>query len=107
MVTLVLEVLIIATAPWFFWVADLPFRAGVTFISEYSFIIALRLIVVLIFQRSLLVSIINLLTGLGNRLLEAVRMLAYFSPTQQQSEEHSSLQVQQPPVRGVGRPRKS
>ena len=104
---LVMEIAIISSAPWFFWVIDAPFKAGITFISEYSLIIFLRLIVVSFLQWSLLASIYNFVSSIINRLLLTIRLLANptyeFGSNIQSSTSHAEF----PERRGVGRPRKS
>ena len=96
-ITLGLEIIIMACGPWVFWMMDAPFKAGVTVISEYSIVLCLRLIVILIFERSLLENFIYLLAGIRNRIYVVVRLL---------KNEHNSNDTPQPIKQGVGRPRK-
>ena len=51
---LLLEIAIIYCSPFLTWALDLNWKAGDTFLSEYSVVIALRWTVVLIFQLPML-----------------------------------------------------
>ena len=73
--TLILENLIIAFGPWFFWLLDAPVKAGVTFISEYTIIITVRWAVVLILEFPLFSSILQLVVSIINRILNTLRRL--------------------------------
>ena len=68
--TFVVEEVMIATGAWFFWVIDSPYKAGVTFISEYLIIICLRWAVVMIFQ-------FQILKGLFDVVLSLVRFIIF------------------------------
>ena len=103
---LAVEIFIITVAPWFCWAMDLPFRAGVTIISEYSLVIFIRWFVVLIFQYAIFSSIIDLFIGLIFRILDWLRNLSHNSYQQEtQSEENSTPKNIE--KRNVGRPRKN
>ena len=104
-VCLILEIVIMSCAPWLFWMTDAPFRAGQTFISEYSIILLLRFLIILIFQRRLLSSIIHLIVGFFKRLLLSIRLLSTFSTDEQENIDTQVNQIEQV-RRGVGRPRK-
>ena len=105
---LAIEISIISSAPWFFWVIDAPFKAGSTFLSEYSLIIVLRLIVVTCFQWSLLSSIYYFISSIWKRIVLAVKTLAgptsEFQANMQPSPTNVNVELQE--KRGVGRPRK-
>ena len=104
---LVMEIAIVSSAPWFFWVIDAPFKAGITFISEYCLIIFLRLIVVTFFQWALLVSIYNFVSSIMKRLLLTIRLLANPTYEIESNIQPSTSHGEFPERRGVGRPRKS
>ena len=84
--TLILEIIIMSSAAWMFWMLDLPFQAGKTIISEYSIVLFLRLIMILTFQRELLYSVVHMFVGFANRILLIIRMSANFSQYEIQEE---------------------
>ena len=99
--TLLIEIIIISVAPWFFWVTDLPFQAGTTVVSEYSAVIFLRWIVVSTLEYQLLIFVFNLFFALLEKLILPIRMLA--TTSNEQVYNHQSETVK----RGVGRPKKN
>lgn len=106
---LILEVFILTIAPWFIWLMDLPYQAGVTLVSQYSIVILIRWLTVLLFQYDLFVSILNFTFGLASKFLEALRHAAgRYSTNSTVDETQNPLVPVDPnkPERKVGRPRK-
>ena len=98
---MVLEIVIISTSPWLFWMMDLSFKAGDTLISEYSFIILMRWLVIIVIERSLLSFMGYFIIGLLEKLVMPIRMLG------SASTEQSQIAIDPIFKRNVGRPRKN
>ena len=104
---LAIEIAIISAAPWFFWMVDAPFKAGITFVSEYSLIIFLRLIVISFFQWSLLVSITQFFSSLWHRIFIIIRLLTSSEIENNIEPLPANQTLSLPDKKGVGRPRKN
>ena len=105
-ITLALEISILSFAPWFIWLMDAPFKAGETFLSQYSLVIMIRWLVVLIFQLPLLTSIIQFFAGLVFQLMEMLKNWSRPSsdPSINQNDDSSSNNFEK---KTVGRPKKA
>ena len=96
-----LEMSVMAIAPWFCWLADLPFKAGVTAISEYSLVICIRYAFIFIFQYPLLQFILHWFISFGWRIMDSFRPVSY------DNESETGVRTIDEAKRSVGRPRKT
>ena len=107
-VVFAIEEVLIATGPLMFWALDAPYKAGVTLISEYFFIIALRWIVVLLFEFQMLIDIFRLAVTFVKASLGQVRRLGRFNVIQGRNADgtFASTSTSSDINRRPGRPRK-
>ena len=100
---LALEISILNFSPWLFWLLDLPFKAGITFISEYSIVVAFRWMVIIIFQLPLFLSILHFIRSLFDRGLFALRTLGAKQQPRNPDGTFGSINQN----KALGRPKKS
>lgn len=74
-VTFILENILIVVAPYIKWYLDLEWEAGVSLFSEYSIIIAMRWIIIIVFQLPLLIAVFHLNITCINLVLDGMRKL--------------------------------
>ena len=101
--TFVLENLILAFGPLFFWLLDAPLKAGVTFVSEYSIVITLRWLTILLLEFPLLCSILHFVSSLGNRALLMLRRLGESEQPRNADGTFAALNYNRP----IGRPKRN
>ena len=99
--TLALETSIITFGPYFIWLTDAPFKAGISFISEYSVIIAIRWIVVVLLEFEMFQSILHFLYSLCDKVLKTLRSIGSEQP--RNADGTFAAYVER---KSVGRPKK-
>ena len=87
--------------PYVIWYMDLPYQAGVTIISEYSVILTMRWIIIVVLQLPLLLSFFNAAVTVVNLLLNSLQKLADFANRSPRAADGTFI-----PSRLPGRPRK-
>ena len=101
---LILEETIFYGGSWVFWLVDSPNKAGETFVSEYTLIISIRWITVLIFQRSLLIEVIKMTLSIFSLVIYGLRKLIYLTKS---GRERNSDGTFAPSIdKKVGRPKR-
>ena len=105
---LILEEALIFFGAWIFWIMGLPNKAGETFLSEYSLIIGLRWMIVLVFQFQLLIEIFRLFLSMLELVVYFLRRLAFLASDVKKIRTRNDDGTFAPNHRKpVGRPRKS
>ena len=106
-ITLLLEVGIISIGPWFVWLVDAPVKAGVTLVSEYSIIVAMRWTVILLLQFDMFQSVLLFFYSIINKILLALRNLGDNEQPRNSDGTFATYGSNQLVKKSVGRPKKS
>ena len=107
-VAFLIEEILIVSGSWIFWIIDAPYKAGITFISEYLIIICMRwIVVVFFFELQMLLDIIRVVVSLFKALINQVRKLGRIDVVQPRNVDGTFASSSQDDThRRPGRPRK-
>lgn len=103
-VTLFLEIAIIYCAPFITWIFDLKWSAGETFFSEYSVVIALRWLIVIIFQLPLLLNCFSTIILFFNFIVYSMRKVLIIAKSRSRNPDGTFAEEEEGPKRR-GRPK--